>query len=426
MKQFVPGFVLYSKAIVYVPGRVEGELTNMKKAFCLLIAASGMIAAGAGNLPQPPMKQTRAEIKWAKTICSEKDRYVGWPTVCRLKSGDVLVVFSGDRDEHICPYGKLQMIRSQDEGETWSEPETIANSLLDDRDAGIMQMPDGEIIVTWFTSIAYVSQTKDPTYRRHHGKLPPQLVEAELGYFLIRSKDDGKTWSKPEKLANCDQTPHGPILLKDGSLLQIGRRSAGDKDAASRNVFDKTIISASHSTDGGRTWEYLCLEIPCKPEENSRPKMFHEPHVAELADGTLVGLVRYHGNEGKWANHRVKNGYMRTTFSKDGGRTWTRMEATPLLGLPPHLLLLPDGKLVCVYGRRIAEPNLGEFACISDDGGKTWDVENEIMLMPGANYDLGYPSSCLLGDGDILTVYYQHPGGNARTVLMATRWRVTK
>ena len=33
---------------------------------------------------QPPKNQARAEIKWVKPICVEKDRYVGWPTVCRL------------------------------------------------------------------------------------------------------------------------------------------------------------------------------------------------------------------------------------------------------------------------------------------------------------------------------------------------------
>ncbi len=102
------------------------------------------------------------------------------------------------------------------------------------------------------------------------------------------------------------------------------------------------------------------------------------------------------------------------------------MAATPLLGLPPHLLPLPDGKLVCVYGRRLAKPGFGEYACISDDGGKTWDVKNEIQLLPANTNDLGYPASCLLPDGDILTVYYQHPGGKEKTVLMATRWRVTR
>lgn len=406
----------------------------MKTHFLALLVGATLVGFGAETQASRPQtsaldsrlaNQARAEVKWAKTICSEEGRYLGWPTVCRLKNGDLITVFSGDRDGHVCPYGKVQLIRSKDDGETWSAPVTIANGILDDRDAGVVQLPDGEVIVTWFTSIAYTSQglvKRHPEYGRHHGKIPPEMVKANLGYYLIRSKDNGATWSSPEKLVNCDQTPHGPIVLKDGSLLQIGRRTKKDANAASRDTFDKTIITVSRSTDNGHTWSYLCPEIASEKGENDRPSMFHEPHVAELADGSLVGMIRYHGAEGEGAY--PGNGYMRITFSKDGGHTWTPMTATPLLGLPPHLLPLPDGKLVCVYGRRLSKPGYGEFACLSDDGGKSWDVANEILLMPAQNGDLGYPASCLLPNGDILTVYYQKSG--PQTVLMATKWRVVK
>jgi hypothetical protein len=95
-----------------------------------------------------------------------------------------------------------------------------------------------------------------------------------------------------------------------------------------------------------------------------------------------------------------------------------------MLGLPPHLIRLADGKLVTVYGRRFNDPGFGEFACISDDGGKTWDIANEISLAPSHCYDLGYPASCVLANGDILTVFYQQPGLGQLPCLMATRWRV--
>ena len=367
----------------------------------------------------------RAEIAWTRTVCVEPNRYIGWPTVCRLKNGDLVAVFSGDRDQHVCPYGKVQLVRSTDGGETWSAPKTIANGLLDDRDAGVVQLPNGEIVVTWFTSIAYNSDweaSRHPEFRRHHEKLPPELVDANLGYYLIRSADNGETWTKPLKLVNCDQTPHGPILLKDGSLLQIGRRSVEDKFAAGKNLFGKTIISISRSTDGGRTWSYVCPEIPSSNGEGEVPHMFHEPHVAELPDGTLVGMVRYHGDDG---NPRLRNhGYMRITFSKDGGKTWSPMAKSPLLGLPPHLLALPDGRLVCAYGRRVGEYGCGEFAAVSDDGGRTWDTANEITLEPSHNGDLGYPASTLLADGWILTVFYQQLNRGEKTRLMATKWRL--
>lgn len=371
--------------------------------------------------PKPPLReapriQPRAEIKWSKTICKQEGCYIGWPTICRLQNGDLLTVFSGDRDGHICPWGKVQMVRSTDDGETWSAPVTIANTPLDDRDAGIVQMPDGEIIVTWFTSMCWSRYMKGhPDWPRHLSKIPQETIKQWFGNLLIRSRDNGRTWSKPEKLSNYAQTPHGPILLKDGTLLQIGRTTRKVENNAGGS-FNKTIVTVSKSKDAGRTWEVLCPEIPDSNGENDVPDMFHEPHAVELADGTLVGLVRYHGNDN----------CMRATRSEDGGKTWTPMEKTPMIGLPPHLIALPDGKLVNVYGRRLADPGYGEFACISDDGGTTWDVANEIMLHPSFSGDLGYPASCLLPDGDILTVYYQKPTPKEKTALMATRWRVTR
>ena len=42
--------------------------------------------------------------------------------------------------------------------------------------------------------------------------------------------------------------------------------------------------------------------------------------------------------------------------------------------------------------------------------------------------DLGYPSTCLLPDGSLLTVYYQQqrPVRGELPCLMATRWRIKK
>ena len=364
------------------------------------------VAAAASY--QPPKNQTRAQIVWVKPICVEKNRYIGWPTVCRLANGDVMAVFSGDRDEHVCPFGKVQMVRSSDEGKTWTDPVTIANGPIDDRDAGIVQLPDGEIFVTYFTSVAYRAPgilARHPDYKRFDDALSDDVRRASLGNWAVRSRDNGKTWTKPEKLSMRGQTPHGPILLRDGSLLQFGRYFAG-----------RTVISAERSTDGGRTWEMLCSDVPDVNGENAKGQMFHEPHVVELADGTLVGMVRYHGADN----------CMRETVSKDGGRTWTPMAKSPLVGLPPHLIRLADGKIVCVYGRRLKSHGFGEFAAISDDGGATWDYANEISLAPSHCGDLGYPASCVLASGDILTVFYQQPEPGQKPCLMAARWRVKR
>jgi len=98
--------------------------------------------------------------------------------------------------------------------------------------------------------------------------------------------------------------------------------------------------------------------------------------------------------------------------------------ATKLAGHPPHLLRLADGRLLSAYGRRTGD--LGEFACLSDDDGRTWDVPHEIRLasVPAVScWDMGYPASAQLADGTVLTVYYQPEAPDGLPVLMGTWWR---
>ncbi len=373
------------------------------------LAVAPLMADEPGYMP--PMSQTRAEIRWVKPICVETNRYIGWPSVCRLKNGDVLAVFSGDRKDHVCPYGKVQMVRSTDDGETWSPPQTIADGPIDDRDAGIVQLPNGELFVFYFTSTAYRNDklmAKNPDFREFDAKLTNEQRWKSSGNFAVWSRDNGKTWSSPQKL-KVNQAPHGPALLKDGSLLQLGR------------YWDKnryTVVTAERSTDGGRTWELLCPAVPDSDNENGRPNVFHEPYAVQLADGTIIGQMRreYGGPE---------DYYLRQTVSKDGGKTWSPMARTPMYGCPPHLVALADGKVVSVYGRRRKRPYM-ECAMISDDGGVTWDAANEIILAYSRDKRddaMGYPASCILANGDILTVYYQPCEPGMQPCLMATRWR---
>ena len=178
----------------------------MTKRICFSFLFASLLLSSAAHDKlgyEPPKLQARAEIRWVRPICVETNRYIGWPSVCRLKNGDLIAVFSGDRDGHICPYGKVQMVRSIDDGETWSAPMTIANGPIDDRDAGIVQLPDGEILVTYFTSVAYRRSkilAQHPEYKKFDDQLTDDVRRQSLGNFAVRSRDNGKTWTKPEKL----------------------------------------------------------------------------------------------------------------------------------------------------------------------------------------------------------------------------------
>jgi sialidase-1 len=89
--------------------------------------------------------------------------------------------------------------------------------------------------------------------------------------------------------------------------------------------------------------------------------------------------------------------------SHDGGSSWTEPADTGIVGCPPHLCLLADGRLLCTYGFRYFPY---EIRCaMSDDGGSTWSDPVTIRTSLGS-MDIGYPSSVELAPGRILTVYY--------------------
>ena len=92
-------------------------------------------------------------------------------------------------------------------------------------------------------------------------------------------------------------------------------------------------------------------------------------------------------------------------------RTWSAPERTPLYGHPGQLLVLHDGRLLCTYGRR--EAPFGIRACLSVDGGRTWQVEKEIVIRDDLpNGDLGYPTTIEYEPGRLFCCYYgQEPDG---------------
>ncbi|MBT3380543.1 MAG: exo-alpha-sialidase [Lentisphaerae bacterium] len=366
-----------------------------------------------------PTDQTNATIEDISVICKQEGRYIGWPTVCLRRDGELLAAFSGDRDQHVCPWGKVQLVRSADDGKTWTDPVSICNTPLDDRDAGIIETKEGTLVVAWFTSLAFEGSMKSSwlknlegdavlnQWRLHAEKLTPEIRQQWLGYWTRRSEDGGKTWDAPVKTKGS--APHGAIQLEDGRLLYVGRRFP----------HKNTELTVEESRDDGRSWQQIA-SIQASPGDAITG--FHEPHVVEAADGALIAQFRYHWSDPKTRKRDGRKDYLRQAISTDGGKTWTPAVATPLLGYPPHLIRLKNDAIVTVYGRRLAP--YGEYACVSWDNGRTWDVDNEIKLAGAMSGDLGYPASTQLADGSILTVYYQIHESGEKTCLMGTRWRL--
>ena len=347
--------------------------------------------------------QPRAEIIWTHPI--RKAEYIGWPTVMRRKNGELIVSYSGNREAHVCPYGREELIRSFDGGETWTrKPEIFHNSIIDDRDSGIVETASGTLVAAWFSSTSFAGG-----YPKATAKLPKDLVDAARGYWTRRSMDGGKTWEAP--VPHRGSAPHGAIRLRDGRLLFVGT-------AHNRNITwnpahypeGKSCMMVEESKDDGRSWQVLSQYVPQKPFF-AWEDVF-EPYPVETADGRILVFCR-----------SEKSSVMTQVESSDGGRTWGAMSKTPIRGLPPHFVTLTDGKIVCTYADRGTRH---EMAVVSEDQGRTWDVPNNVFLCKGPKIDMGYPSTVQNDDGTLLTVYYQSETAEETPCLMATKWRLLK
>ncbi|MYB47711.1 MAG: exo-alpha-sialidase [Dehalococcoidia bacterium] len=351
-------------------------------------------------------------IHWSKPICKEPDDYLGWGTIARKADGELLAVFSGRRESHWCPYGVNEIIRSSDDGETWSDPEIINNTPLDDRDTGLLVTRSGIVIMSWFTGAGwqdlerYRGRTDDQTisaWERHYKKIGQETIDRWDGSWTRRSTDGGSTWEPA--VPSIASSPHGPTELHDGSLLYVGTGKPGNGE----------LVSV-RSTDDGQSWQTIG-SIPV-PDEHKEQMPYAEPHAIETDDGRIVSLWRH------VPTNRHDAAFMQQSESDDGGRTWTVAHPTPMWGYPPHLIKLHDGSLLATYG--IRRSPFGQRACLSYDGGRTWDIDNEIILRDDApNGDLGYPSTVELAPGELLSIYYQIDVIGEKTCFIATRWSLS-
>jgi len=371
------------------------------------------------------------EILDHAVIVRQEGRYIGWPTIARTPDNQLVAAFSGDRDAHVCPRGKSLIIRSTNSGQSWSAPEWVNNFPLDDRDTGLCITRKGVYLISWFT--AYYDPLKRPATTpplfpkpwEQAGQPGPSPAEIDQwaycrfpgevwrGRWIRRSLDGGKTWGDPIRV---DPTaPHGPIELHDGRLLFIGN------DGYDRT--NKTTgLAIMESRDVGVTWNRLATVsmFPTPPLPPGEFCYLGEPHAVEASPGHIVAFARF---EIKPYVESRPVGYLWQFDSWDGGRTWTEPSPTPILGKPPHLLKLADGRLLVTYGFR--HPPYGQRACLSADEGRTWDTAHEIVLRDDApSSDLGYPSTAQCADGTLVTVYYQQESAGEMTRLMATRWRL--
>jgi sialidase-1 len=350
-----------------------------------------------------------------KTISHDLLAYRGWPTLARTRGGTLLLACSGGRQEHVCPFGRVEFMVSQDGARTWSWPQVVLDSPIDDRDAGILETARGTLLITSFTSLAYESildQARrlppgDPrawstdrlrSWLSAHERLNAKQRQSELGQWMIRSTDGGITWS--ERYPSIVNSPHGPIQLDHGPLLYAGKELWTGQQR----------VGVCQSNDDGQSWRWLA-EIPVRSGDDA--SHYHELHAVQTADGRIIVHIRNHNP----ANDRETL----QTESADAGHTWSLPRPIGVWGLPSHLLRLRDDRLLMSYGHR--RPPFGNQARLSEDHGRTWS-EPLVISSDGTSSDLGYPSTVQLDDDSLITVWYEVLRSSPRAVLRQARWSI--
>ena len=334
-----------------------------------------------------------------------------WPSVARLPNGDLAAVWSGGRKNHICPFGKLMISCSSDEGKTWTCPDILLNSPLDDRDGGICVKGESVLVTTFNNTRKF---QRESLHRWPDGR--PEGEGAQIEAYLNSVTDEQeKEWfgslcavGDGRKLGTFRKipltSPHGAIVRKN-EFLYVGR-SFMDEEGVSPFGLEEGIYYMS--SDDGVTWS-----SPVKAPPARDGAFLCEPHAFECADGSVFVAARSHaaGNYDEMSLYfnRIRNG------------NFEQWQPTGIVGAPPHFLRLNDGRVLLVYGRRKAP--FGVRAKISSDDGASWS-EEMCLSEDAPDWDVGYPSSVQLKNGNILTVWYQHCGTDRLASVVYQEWEI--
>ena len=271
----------------------------------------------------------------------------------------------------------LALKRSTDHGRTWSKMQIIA-------DEGELTINQPCPVIDHKTGTIWL-----PLCR---GSKPGK---GNVEVLLMRSTDDGQTWSRPISIHQSVTDPswtfvgtgpgHG-IQLKSGRLLIP---CWFDVTPTCGEVQSSCCI---YSDDHGVTW---------KRGEPLTRNASDECDVVELEDGTVYLNARSRGQK--------QRAY---AFSKDGGQSWSAVQYDPHQPEPSC-----DGALIRLSDSRRSDKNRVLVACptnpdtrahirvrMSYDECRTWPIASEPLAHLG-----GYSDLAVTGDRQVLCLYETWP-----------------
>ena len=330
------------------------------------------------------------------TIHYDPDYFCGWPFNHGFKAFDeneLLVSFSRgpcnyatfyDRSHPVVDArgGEYVIMRSTDGGRTWPAEQLRSLGTRQDIERPLYAEPDAAPLAPY--------DWGSPDFFLTAGFGIPPERNRDLGYLQL-SRDRGRNWEGPFRMPHFGfkwvQVKPDYILRPDGVVLLFVTVGIGDGAARNR------IVAVYASPDAGLSWRYLSSIVAESPDRRFVKRYYASP--ALLNDGRILVALRCELDaRGSWPE---------VFESSDGGRSWQFLSRPSDWGGPTELTLLPDGRLLAVYGYRV--PPYGIRARVSNDDGRSWGPEI-ILRDDGGSWDLGYPRTALLGGGKVIVVYY--------------------
>jgi predicted neuraminidase len=194
--------------------------------------------------------------------------------------------------------------------------------------------------------------------------------------MLMSSTDDGKSWSKPERLPDGILGPikNKPVQLADGTLL------SGSSDES-----DGWTVHMERTSDLGKTWQ--------KTAALNDAKQFGviQPTILVYPGGRIQILCR------------SQQGNIVESWSEDSGKTWSAMRATSLPNPNSGIdaVMLKDGRALLVYNHSKNGDRSHLNVAVSSDG-KVWKAALELENQPG---EYSYPAVIQTSDGLVHITY---------------------
>lgn len=333
------------------------------------------------------------------------------PGLATAKDGTLLVLYDARWESSRDLQGDIDiaMNRSKDGGQSWLPMQIVLNMKewggLPEKYNGVS---DGSVLVNEKNGDIFVAglwmhgvldritgkwiegMTKDSTRWMHQwvgrGSQPGLGVKETSQFMIVKSVDNGKTWSKPVNITSATKHPewwlyapapgHG-ITMNDGTL--VFPTQGRDKNG-------KTFSNITYSKDGGKTWT----------ASNPAYDDVTECMVVQLSDGSLMLNMRDNRNGG----NKETNG-RRVCVTHDLGQTWKEhstshkvlTEPTCMASIHKHVYTEKGKqKHILVFMNPNNYESRNHFTVkVSFDDGMSWPEKYWIELDEGSGF--GY--SCI-------------------------------